>query len=96
MRLVAALRVYDGSTAGPRDAEDVLEMRSPLALRYLATAPGQLGLVRAYVTARSSTTSSKVIVLEHRADPETSTGNPHQPCFRFPLKRDPNQPRQDI
>jgi cyclopropane-fatty-acyl-phospholipid synthase len=44
------LRVYDGSTAGPRDAEDVLEIRSPLALRYLATAPGQLGLVRAYVS----------------------------------------------
>lgn len=44
------LRVYDGSTAGPRDAEDVLDIRSPLALRYLATAPGQLGLVRAYVT----------------------------------------------
>ena len=45
-----ALRAYDGSAAGPRDAESVIELRSPLALRYLATAPGQLGLARAYVT----------------------------------------------
>jgi cyclopropane-fatty-acyl-phospholipid synthase len=43
-------RAYDGSSAGPRDAELVVELRSPLALRYLATAPGELGLARAYVT----------------------------------------------
>ena len=43
-------RAYDGSSAGPRDAEVVVELRSPLALRYLATAPGELGLSRAYVT----------------------------------------------
>ncbi len=43
-------RAYDGSSAGPRDAEVVVEVRSPLALRYLATAPGELGLSRAYVT----------------------------------------------
>lgn len=43
-------RAYDGSIAGPAHAETVVELRSPLALRYLLTAPGELGLARAYVT----------------------------------------------
>jgi cyclopropane-fatty-acyl-phospholipid synthase len=43
-------RAYDGSAAGPADAETVVEVRSPEALRYIATAPGELGLARAYVT----------------------------------------------
>ena len=43
-------RAYDGSAAGPPDAETVVEVRSPQALRYIATAPGELGLARAYVT----------------------------------------------
>ena len=42
-------RAYDGSTAGPADAETVVEVRSPQALRYIVTAPGELGLARAYV-----------------------------------------------
>jgi cyclopropane-fatty-acyl-phospholipid synthase len=42
-------RAYDGSSAGPADAETVVEVRSPRALRYIATAPGELGLARAYV-----------------------------------------------
>jgi cyclopropane-fatty-acyl-phospholipid synthase len=45
-----AFRGYDGSVAGPPHAEAVVELRSPLALRYLLTAPGELGLARAYVT----------------------------------------------
>jgi cyclopropane-fatty-acyl-phospholipid synthase len=45
-----AFRAYDGSTAGPPDAHLVLEMRSPDALRYVATSPGELGLTRAYIT----------------------------------------------
>ncbi len=40
---------YDGSTAGPADAPATLEVRSPNALRYIATAPGDLGLARAFV-----------------------------------------------
>jgi cyclopropane-fatty-acyl-phospholipid synthase len=43
-------RAYDGSTAGPMDAEMLLEIRRPEAIAYIATAPGELGLVRAYVT----------------------------------------------
>jgi cyclopropane-fatty-acyl-phospholipid synthase len=41
---------YDGSRAGSRDAGIRVEVRSPLALSHIASAPGQLGLVRAYVT----------------------------------------------
>ena len=45
-----AVRVFDGSRAGPADAAVVIDVRSPHALSYLATAPGDLGLARAYVT----------------------------------------------
>ncbi|GGP83364.1 SAM-dependent methyltransferase [Saccharothrix coeruleofusca] len=41
---------FDGSHAGPRDAATRIEVRSPEALAYLASAPGELGLARAYVT----------------------------------------------
>jgi cyclopropane-fatty-acyl-phospholipid synthase len=41
---------YDGSSCGPPDAESTIEVRSPVALRYLAAAPNDLGLARAYVT----------------------------------------------
>ncbi len=45
-----AVRVYDGSRAGPKDAPVTIDIRSPRAFSYLATAPGQLGLARAFVT----------------------------------------------
>ncbi|MEU4801777.1 cyclopropane-fatty-acyl-phospholipid synthase family protein [Actinosynnema sp. NPDC023587] len=41
---------YDGSRAGSADADVRIEVRSPEALSYLASAPGELGLARAYVT----------------------------------------------
>ena len=46
LRLVA----YDGSSLGPPDARRALHLRTPRAASYLATAPGDLGLARAYVT----------------------------------------------
>jgi cyclopropane-fatty-acyl-phospholipid synthase len=49
-RVPVGFRAYDGSTAGPMDAEMLLEIRRPEAIAYIATAPGELGLVRAYVT----------------------------------------------
>ncbi|WP_158886918.1 class I SAM-dependent methyltransferase [Amycolatopsis anabasis] len=45
-----AITTYDGGTAGPADAPTRLEVTSPTALSYLMSAPGQLGLARAYVT----------------------------------------------
>src|SRR6478752_4084131 len=41
---------YDGSTAGPEDAELGLDLLTPRGTTYLATAPGELGLARAYVS----------------------------------------------
>jgi cyclopropane-fatty-acyl-phospholipid synthase len=41
---------YDGSHAGPEGAGVRIEVRTPMALSYLASAPGELGLARAYVT----------------------------------------------
>jgi cyclopropane-fatty-acyl-phospholipid synthase len=45
-----AFRAYDGSTAGTADAPVQITVRSPVAVSYLAQAPGALGLARAYVS----------------------------------------------
>jgi cyclopropane-fatty-acyl-phospholipid synthase len=44
------IECYDGSALGPPDAPARLTVRSPDALRYVLTAPGELGFGRAYVT----------------------------------------------
>jgi cyclopropane-fatty-acyl-phospholipid synthase len=44
-----AFRAYDGSAVECPEPVGLVEVRTPRAIRYLATAPGQLGLVRAYV-----------------------------------------------
>jgi cyclopropane-fatty-acyl-phospholipid synthase len=41
---------YDGSSAGPPDGSVALHLRSQRGLSYLLTAPGDLGLARAYVS----------------------------------------------
>jgi cyclopropane-fatty-acyl-phospholipid synthase len=41
---------YDGSTAGPDDAVLGLDLLTPRGTTYLATAPGELGLARAYIS----------------------------------------------
>ena len=41
---------YDGSSAGPKDASLGLDLLTPRGTTYLATAPGELGLARAYVS----------------------------------------------
>jgi cyclopropane-fatty-acyl-phospholipid synthase len=65
-------RAYDGSDAGPADAQTVVEVRSPQALRYIATAPGELGLARAYVTGaadvRGDLYTAITGLLAHRSD----------------------------
>jgi cyclopropane-fatty-acyl-phospholipid synthase len=45
-----AVEAYDGSRHGPAGAPTRLRLRSPKALSYLVTAPGQLGMARAYVS----------------------------------------------
>ena len=41
---------YDGSSAGPPDADVGMQLRNERGLAYLMTAPGDLGMVRAYVS----------------------------------------------
>lgn len=41
---------YDGSAAGPPDAEIGLHLRNERGLSYIMTAPGDLGMARAYVS----------------------------------------------
>jgi cyclopropane-fatty-acyl-phospholipid synthase len=41
---------YDGSTAGSEDATLGLDLRTPRGATYLATAPGELGIARAYIS----------------------------------------------
>src|SRR5438874_9701499 len=47
--LPVAFETYDGSRCGPVDAPATLVLRSPTALQRILTAPGELGLGRAYV-----------------------------------------------
>ncbi|MGV0871794.1 class I SAM-dependent methyltransferase [Mycolicibacterium sp. XJ879] len=49
-RLPLRFSAYDGSTAGPQDASLGLDLLTPRGTTYLATAPGDLGLARAYVS----------------------------------------------
>ncbi|MCT9931077.1 class I SAM-dependent methyltransferase [Planotetraspora sp. A-T 1434] len=41
---------YDGSKAGSPDADIRIEVKSPIAVAYLAQAPGEMGLARAYIS----------------------------------------------
>ena len=43
-------RAYDGSVAGAPGSDVTITVRSPIAVSYLAQAPGALGLARAYVS----------------------------------------------
>ena len=45
-----AIAAYDGSTAGPADPVSRIIVRDHRALRYIATAPSDLGMARAYVS----------------------------------------------
>jgi len=43
------IEAYDGSAIGPADSDLVLRLKSEKALQYFVTAPGDLGLARAYL-----------------------------------------------
>jgi len=45
-----AFRAYDGSLAGVADSPITITVKSPVAVSYLAQAPGALGLARGYVS----------------------------------------------
>jgi cyclopropane-fatty-acyl-phospholipid synthase len=64
IRIVA----YDGSKAGPDRSEVALKILTPRALARLATAPGTLGLARAYVTGEIEVDGDVYDVLNAMAD----------------------------
>src|SRR5256885_7422144 len=66
-RSQVAVRVFDGSRAGPADAPVGIDIRSPRALSYLVTAPGDLGLARAYVTGEVEVDGDLYTALTHLA-----------------------------
>nr|WP_221333152.1 class I SAM-dependent methyltransferase [Nocardia transvalensis] len=41
---------YDGSSCGPEDSTFRLDIRTPRGINYIATAPGDLGMARAYIS----------------------------------------------
>jgi cyclopropane-fatty-acyl-phospholipid synthase len=46
----ARVVAYDGSAAGPSEAEVVLRVQSAKAISHLVSAPGELGMARAYIS----------------------------------------------
>ena len=54
---------FDGSATGPEDAKYRVQLTSPEGLAYIATAPGDLGLARAWMT------GGLVVEGEHLAHP---------------------------
>ncbi len=59
---------YDGSKAGPDSSEVALRISSPRALARLATAPGTLGLARAYVAGDIDVEGELYALLDAMAD----------------------------
>ncbi|HEY2203614.1 MAG TPA: class I SAM-dependent methyltransferase [Pseudonocardia sp.] len=66
----AAVRItaFDGSAVGPPGADLALRIRGPRALSYLASAPGSLGLARAYVAGELDIDGRVYQVLREMAD----------------------------
>ncbi|WP_425273071.1 class I SAM-dependent methyltransferase [Saccharomonospora piscinae] len=63
-----AITAYDGSLAGDPTAPSRVEVRSPSALSYLLSAPGELGLARAYVAGHLGVTGHLYDVLRTMTD----------------------------
>jgi cyclopropane-fatty-acyl-phospholipid synthase len=77
--LPIAVRAFDGSRAGPDDATATLVIRSPDAIRRIVTAPGELGLARAYVAGDLDVEGDMFTALvELRRRVPRSTLQPHQ------------------
>src|SRR3984957_8841795 len=56
-------QAYDGSTAGVPGSPIKITVRSPVAVSYLAQAPGALGLARAYVSAHLDVDGNMFVAL---------------------------------
>src|SRR5436305_1897241 len=66
--LPVAFEAYDGSRCGPVDAPATMVLRSPTALQRIVTAPGELGLGRAYVAGDLGVTAVGVTLSRMQAE----------------------------
>src|SRR5580704_9719839 len=64
-------QAYDGSKAGAPDAPVKITVRSPVAVSYLAQAPGALGLARAYVSGHLDVVGDMYSALARMAKAQT-------------------------
>jgi len=44
------VEAYDGSAVGPSDADIVIKIQTPQAISHMVSAPGELGMARAYIS----------------------------------------------
>ena len=58
LRTPVRFEAYDGSVAGPADAPVTILVRSSKALSHIVSAPGELGLARAYVSGEMDVTGA--------------------------------------
>jgi cyclopropane-fatty-acyl-phospholipid synthase len=66
-------RAYDGSSAGTPGAPVRITVRSPVAVSYLAQAPGALGMARAYVSGHLDVDGDMYTALARMASVQTNT-----------------------
>jgi cyclopropane-fatty-acyl-phospholipid synthase len=97
-----AWRVFDGSAAGPADPVATIEIRSPQALSYVASATTDLGLGRAFVTGELEIHGDLYTAMSHlaRLDLEMSFGERVRLLRELGgvslLLRRPPRPRQEV
>src|SRR5262249_48484184 len=96
-RAPVAFRGCDGSRRERSGAIGSVEIRRPRALRYLATAPGELGLARAYVAGdievRGDLHATLSALLKHRRD-SVAWGQLARAVRPWMLRRPPPPPEE--
>ena len=65
-------QAYDGSSAGVPGSPVKITVRSPIAVSYLAQAPGALGLARAYVSGHLDVDGNMFIALSRLSKAQDS------------------------
>ena len=77
-------QAYDGSSAGVPGSPVKITVRSPIAVSYLAQAPGALGLARAYVSGHLDVDGNMFVALSGcpRLRTPTSAGGTGSSCCR--------------
>ncbi len=82
-------KAYDGSSAGIPGSPVKITVRSPIAVSYLAQAPGALGLARAYVSGHLDVDGDMFTALSRlsKAQDSTSAGVTASGCCRSSAAR---------